>query len=174
MIEGGIGGSSTLSGLQFEKDTDLKTMLSNTGFLTIKNSKLFYDNDEIGMLLPKNKIYKELLEPKGVDYSSIISKKLLPDEALYLYHTNTIYIIEKKWQQCAGSVDEKLQTCDFKKKQYSKLFKPLSLNVEYIYLLNDWFKKPCYKDTLEYILDSKCKYCFNILPLDLLDLEQKY
>ena len=84
MIEGGIGGSSTLTGLQFEKDTDLKTMLSNTGFLTIKNSKLFYDNDEIGMLLPKNKIYKELLEPKGVDYSSIISKKLLPDEALYL------------------------------------------------------------------------------------------
>ena len=61
MIEGGIGGSSTLTGLQFEKDTDLKTMLSNTGFLTIKNSKLFYDNDEIGMLLPKNKIYKELL-----------------------------------------------------------------------------------------------------------------
>ena len=32
MIEGGIGGSSTLTGLQFEKDTDLKTMLSNTGF----------------------------------------------------------------------------------------------------------------------------------------------
>ena len=24
MIEGGIGGSSTLTGLQFEKDTDLK------------------------------------------------------------------------------------------------------------------------------------------------------
>ena len=89
MIEGGIGGSSTLTGLQFEKDTDLKTMLSNTGFLTIKNSKLFYDNDEIGMLLPKNKIYKELL--KGC-YSLIflfhiyITIKVFPVELIIKYH----------------------------------------------------------------------------------------
>jgi hypothetical protein len=42
----------------------------------------------------------------------------------------------------AGSVDEKLQTCDFKRKQYLKLVQPLGIKVEYVYVLNDWFKQP--------------------------------
>ena len=33
----------------------------------------------------------------------------------------TLFIIEVKYQQVEGSVDEKLQTCDFKRKQYLKL-----------------------------------------------------
>lgn len=40
----------------------------------------------------------------------------------------------------SGSVDEKLQTCDFKRKQYLKMVHSLGLKVEYVYVLNDWFK----------------------------------
>ena len=43
----------------------------------------------------------------------------------------TLFIIEVKYQQLAGSVDEKLQTCDFKRKQYLKLVNYLGLKVEY-------------------------------------------
>jgi hypothetical protein len=46
-----------------------------------------------------------------------------------------MYIIEIKYQETAGSVDEKLQTCDFKKKQYERLLRPLKLIVEYCYVL---------------------------------------
>lgn len=72
----------------------------------------------------------------------------------------------KKYQARSGSVDEKLQTCDFKKKQYTKLFKPLNIKVEYYYVLNDWFRKPEYEDVFEYIESVGCKYFIEELPLD--------
>jgi hypothetical protein len=63
----------------------------------------------------------------------------------------TLYIIEVKYQEVAGSVDEKLQTCDFKRKQYLKLVSEKGLKVEYVYVLSDWFKDPRYKDSLDSI-----------------------
>nr|WP_252320048.1 hypothetical protein [Spiroplasma endosymbiont of Lariophagus distinguendus] len=68
------------------------------------------------------------------------------------------------------SVDEKLQTCDFKRKQWQKLLSILNCKIEYWYLLSDWFKKPEYKDTLNYIIDSNCRYFFNYIPLKELGL----
>ena len=66
---------------------------------------------------------------------------------------------------------EKLQTCDFKRKQYQKLVKELDLLVSYIYVLNsDWFDKPAYRDVLEYIESVNCNYCFDKLPLEWLGL----
>ena len=63
----------------------------------------------------------------------LVSKKLLPDEAFVNNITRTIYIIEKKFQHRAGSVDEKLQTCDFKLKQYKKLANLVGFDIEYIF-----------------------------------------
>lgn len=71
-----------------------------------------------------------------------------------------------KFQRVAGSVDEKLQTCDFKKKQYKKLFSALNYEVEYIYILSDWFRKEEYKDTRDYIISVGCKLYFEYLPLN--------
>lgn len=85
----------------------------------------------------------------------------------------TLFIIEVKYQQVAGSVDEKLQTCDFKRKQYLKLVAPLGLKVEYVYVLNDWFKQPQYKDVLDYIHSVNCHYKFNELPLAWQELPTK-
>ena len=52
-----------------------------------------------------------------------------------------------------------------KKKQYKKIFSRLNIEVEYIYLLSDWFKKPEYKDVLDYIISVGCGYYFNYIPL---------
>ena len=84
----------------------------------------------------------------------------------------TLFIIEVKYQQVEGSVDEKLQTCDFKRKQYLKLVVGLGLKVEYVYVLNDWFKDPRYKDVLNYINSVNCHYKFGSLPLAWLGLPE--
>ncbi|MDR0772612.1 MAG: hypothetical protein LBF15_06545 [Candidatus Peribacteria bacterium] len=73
---------------------------------------------------------------------------------------NTLFIIEAKYQQVKGSVDEKLQTCDFKNKQYKKLFSPLNISVKYCYILSEWFMDPKYKDVLNYIQAVDCYYFF--------------
>mgnify|MGYP006922964372 FL=1 len=79
-------------------------------------------------------------------------------------------IIEVKNQNVAGSVDEKLQTCDFKRKQYKKLLSQLNIEVEYIYILSKWFKNPKYKDVLDYIISVNCQYYFDYIPLQKLGL----
>lgn len=111
-----------------------------------------------------------MLEEYNINWKEIISKKLLPDDSIYVIIKNTLYIIECKFQKVAGSVDEKLQTCDFKKKQYQKLFSRANIEVEYVYLLSDWFKKPEYKDVLDYIISVRCQYYFSYIPLDKLGL----
>ena len=83
-------------------------------------------------------------------------------------------MIEKKFQNRAGSVDEKLPGCDFKKKEYEKLFKPLNMKVAFIYVFNDWFQQDEYKDTLEYIENCGCNYYFNTLPLSALGLSRDF
>ena len=79
----------------------------------------------------------------------------------------TVYIIEKKFQAGSGSVDEKLQTCDFKKKIYTKLIKKCKTNysTEYYYLLNNWYKREEYKDVKSYILSVGCKYFIDRIKL---------
>ena len=78
---------------------------------------------------------------------------------------DTLFIIEIKYQEVGGSADEKLQTCDFKRKQYVKLTRELNLRVEYVYVLSEWFKDPKYKDVLDYIHSVNCHYMFGEIPL---------
>ena len=86
-------------------------------------------------------------------------------------NTQTGIIFEKKFQKVDGSVDEKLQTCDFKKKQYKKLFAQLNYDkIEYIYILADFYKAEKYKDVLDYIHTMGCDYYFEYLPLKRLGL----
>lgn len=73
-----------------------------------------------GIDLSKHNLYKYLSQEK-IDWRKLISKKLLPDEAYFVNGELKIY--EKKYQQVAGSVDEKLQTCAFKLLQYQKNWK---------------------------------------------------
>ena len=135
----------------------------------MKGHVISYKGKEVARSYRKNSLYK-FLESQGIHHSDILSKRLLPDEALYVIVNNTMYILEIKFQKVAGSVDEKLQTCDFKKKQYQRLFVPLNYEVEYIYILSDWFNRPEYKDVLTYINSVGCQYYFGYLPLQKLGL----
>lgn len=165
----GIGGGNTITGLNFEKERDILEILKKAKNYSIKNNIIYYKEKEVARSYRKQGLYRIFTE-KGVDWRKLISKRLFPDEAIYVIINNTLYIIEMKYQKVAGSVDEKLQTCDFKRKQYCKLMAPLNIEVEYIYILNDWFKSPSYKDTLDYVISVGCHYYFNYLPLQKLGL----
>ena len=170
MIANGIGGANTRTGLVFEGKVDLATFLSQqNGYVVDSDGKVFYCDELVAQIFKQDKFYK-LLEEYGVDWRDIISKKLLPDDSIYIPINNTFFIIECKFQQVPGSVDEKLQTCDFKKKQYQKLLSNLNMKVEYVYLLNDWFKQPKYKDVLDYIISVNCRYYFEYIPLQIFGL----
>ena len=165
MKKGGIGGANTKTGLYFEGKVDFLTFIKRQRGYSVKGNKVFYNNKEVALSFKKQGLYKYLKE-KGVDYRNFISKRLLPDDAIYVIANNTIFIIEIKFQSGSGSTDEKLQTCDFKIKQYRKLLAQLNIEVKYVYILNDWFKQPGYKDVLDYIISIEgCSYYFNYLPL---------
>jgi len=112
----------------------------------------------------KNELYKKLLEPNKINYSKILSRKLLPDEAILSVKDKVLYIIERKSQENTRFVYEDLQACNFRNQQYKKLFALLGIAVKYIYILSNYFKKRDYKDILEYVKSVDCYYFFNELP----------
>ena len=170
MKTGGIGGASTKTCLVFEGRVDILEVFKRVpGYTVQADGTILFKDKAVAHHLRKSLLYK-FLKSKGVDYKDILSKKLLPDDAIYVPSAGMLYIIEMKFQRVAGSVDEKLQTCDFKKKQYIRLIKPLGIQVEYIYILNDWFNVPAYRDVLGYIKEVGCDYYFNEIPLNRLDL----
>ena len=181
MVKNGKGGGNTKTGLIFEGKTDLgaflstqkgyeiRTITENVSYNGTKQKvcvrTVFFNNEKVAELYKKNEIYTSLLKKLNINWEMYISIKLLPDDSIFVIIKNTVYIIECKHQQVGGSVDEKLQTCDFKKKEYKKLFSKANIDVEYIYLLDDWFRNPKYKDVLDYIHSVGCDYYFEYIPL---------
>lgn len=164
----GGGAQTNLNGLDFEGRTDFRQAIINHPHYIIKDDEVFHGEILVARYFEKYGLYKKLLEPNGVDYKEILSKRLLPDGALLV--DKTLFIVEKKYQAASGSVDEKLQTCDFKKKQYQKLLNPLNIQVEYYFLLNDWFERKEYRDVFAYIESVGCKYFIDEIPLKELNL----
>ncbi len=177
MIENGQGGANTKTGLLFEERVDLISLFEKIeGYTVIKTdnnagSRIYYQGKEIARCFKKHEFYRFLGE-YNINWKKYLSKQLLPDNGLFVIVRDTLFIIEIKFQKVAGSVDEKLQTCDFKRKQYSKLVQSLDWKVEYVYVLNDWFKHDQYKDTLDYINSMNCHYLFNRIPLKWLGLPE--
>lgn len=168
----GGGNQTNINGLGFEQETTLADALIAAGFLLTPKNLIYVGKENVGKLASKHSLYRDFLEPLGVDWRDYLSKRMLPDDCFINYRNKTVYVIEKKFQSSAGSVDEKLQTCDFKRKQYEKLFKCIGYEIKYTYLLCDWFKKPEYRDVLEYIKSVGCDYFFNEIPLSSLNLEK--
>ena len=114
-------------------------------FVTVTN--------KTGVDVSKHNLYTYLGQ-NNLDWTTVISKKLLPDEAYFDPKTKTLRIYEKKFQHVAGSCDEKPQTCGFKIWEFRKIGKLLGVspeNVTYTYILSSWFTDARYKDMLEYI-----------------------
>lgn len=165
----GGGAQTNRNGLYFEQTTSLDDALTHAGYC-VENHNVYRNNVQIGMSVPKKRLYTRFLNPRGIFYRDYNSKEWQPDEAFINFENQTAYIIEKKFQNCSGSVDEKLPSCDFKKWEYVKLFTPLEFDVEFVYIFNDWFLDYRYQDTLEYINAVGCHYFYNEIPLDFLGL----
>ena len=169
MIKGGKGGGNTITGLAYEGKVDLATYLSRQKGYSVLDTEVFYRGVLVARVFKKYGFYK-FLEEYDIRWDDYISCRLLPDNCIYVIVNNTLFIIEVKHQCTPGSVDEKLQTCDFKKKQYMKLLARLNIEVEYVYILSSWFKDPRYKDVLDYIHSVNCQYYFDYIPLQKLGL----
>ena len=158
MIKSGKGGGNTRTGLVFEGKTDLSTFLTQQPHYSVVGHEVFYDDKKVAEVYKKHSFYSVFLKNLEIDWTKHISKRLLPDDSIFVLLNNILFIIECKHQEVAGSVDEKLQTCDFKKKQYKKLMSAANIDVEYIYLLDNWFRKEQYADVLDYIHSVCCDY----------------
>lgn len=169
MKKDGVGGGNTITGLIYEGKVDLATFLASQKGYSVIDSYVYYNRNLVARIFKKYGFYRFLAE-NGINWKEHISSQLLPDNCIYVIINNTLFIIEVKTQNVGGSVDEKLQTCDFKKKQYQKLLCQLNIEVEYVYILDDWFRAPKYKDVLDYIISVRCQYYFNYIPLAKLGL----
>ena len=178
MKKDGVGGGNTQTGLVFEGRVDLQILLNKIPGYTIRpifgkaGVGVYFERTLVARCFRKYDFY-DFLSESGIDWREILSKRLIPDDAILVIVRDTLFIIEVKFQQGYGSVDEKLQTCDFKRKQYIKLVSSLGLKVEYVYVLNDWFRQSSYKDVLDYIHSVNCEYCFNEIPITWLGLPTK-
>jgi hypothetical protein len=101
MKKDGIGGANTLTGLIFEGKTDLETFLVNQKYYaSLKNkdgfTEIFYNSRSIAYIFKKYDLYR-FLSFRGVNWQTILSKRLLPDDAIYVIVDNILYIIECKF-----------------------------------------------------------------------------
>lgn len=168
-VRGGTGGANTnKTGLAFEKKTSLEDALTAANFV-VDNFKVYDGSDLVGELAGKHQLYK-FLEARDVFWRDRLSGRLLPDDAIYSLANNKLTVVEKKWQEVSGSVDEKLQTVGFKIRQYNRLLDGTGIEFKFIYLLNDWFTQPQYADVLRYIVETGGSYHFNSVPLEELEL----
>ena len=147
----GAGGSKTNdNGLNYEDITSLKSELEyvrhNIGNFTLTSQGdeiYFKDYPDIKILRFTQTYFLKYYKRKKVVDCTIpeLHGTKNPDECFVDEEKKQIVIIEKKFQQCGGSVCEKLQTCLFKKENYNDRFP--DYEVEYVYCLSDWFKKNC-------------------------------
>ena len=151
----GAGGSNTnKNGLQYETLTEL-----NDKFIKVKSTPYA---DLIKFNISDNEYYKT----QKTNFLKLMSKEInseveilhgckQPDECYIKLNPNIIFFIEKKFQNKAGSVCEKLQTAAAKIWCYENMYP--NYKIVYIYCLSDWFKTKC-KGELQFLDHIKCRY----------------
>ena len=144
----GAGGAATnTNGLPFEEATDLATEYATIETTDCSKKIMFKGSDSVFITTKKAKQRVPELTPSLPKELQAHGTKL-PDECFIDQEKKVLFIIEKKSQNGSGSVCEKLQTADFKRKHYSKLFPEYS--VVYFYCLSEWFREKC-KAELEFL-----------------------
>ncbi|NQZ65816.1 MAG: hypothetical protein HRT99_01190 [Mycoplasmatales bacterium] len=184
----GAGGAKTnLNGINFEEKMYLYNWIINSGYTLIKIStskkstplfKIFYNFEFLGWYGTQGNIYKALKKeyPNQMNdkyIKEVFSKKIFPDAFILSIRKNKLTIFEKKWQQTAGSVDEKIQTAPFKLEMFHKLLRHVGLELSYQYILSEWFINKMYRNIKEYYHDKKeIRIWINNENLDQLDIEE--
>ena len=152
----GAGGKNTnINGLSYEDKTNLEELYSESTYDKKDNTKTIKFKGYQYELYNVNKsnLYK-FMEKNGEKNDKLqpAAGCKNPDEAYIDKNRKKLFIIEKKFQQTPGSVDEKIQTGPFKKLHYSKQFP--NYHVIYIYCLSDWFKRDEYISVLDYLKEN--------------------
>lgn len=151
----GAGGLNTnKNGLPYEKLTDLDDKIITLEKYKFSTKIIFNNTDKVFIKTKQYNLFKYMKDEIDENITKAHGCKN-PDECYIDKESKKIFIIEKKFQQCSGSVCEKIQTPDFKLWQYSRTFP--NYNIIYIYCLSDWFKTNCIAE-LEYLNYKKIKY----------------
>lgn len=151
----GAGGSNTnKNGISYEEITDLEDKIINIEKNVFSNIIKFKNNEKLFIKTKQSNFFKcmEYEINKNIEKAHGCKN---PDECYIDKELKNIFIIEKKFQQCSGSVCEKIQTPDFKLWQYSRTLP--NYNIVYIYCLSNWFKKNCIAE-LEYLNYKNISY----------------
>lgn len=161
MIKGGMGGANTnKTGLRFEKDTDFSELVDSLPNYTVKeiifNDKkitrgfeVYRDSVLVGKIMSQYRFYDFLHD---IGLSNFNSKQWKPDEVFINFENKTVYIVEKKWQETEGSVDEKLLGFGNKRRLYQRLLDKAKepYSVQFIFVGNSsFFGKEKYRDSFE-------------------------
>lgn len=169
MIKGGTGGARTNeNGLAFERKTSLTKAFTNAGYCVQKDGRVILESGNELQIVSGNKFIPFVVELLKLDLTKIdLSHYLKPDGALVNHTTKTIFIIEKKYQQVSGSVDEKIQTGPYKRHWYRTLVENTDYEIEFLYVLNSWFKQDKYKTPIDWLRSAGIGVHFEKLDLEL-------
>ena len=144
----GAGGSKTnKNGLSYEEATSLDDRITIVEKNRFSNIIRFADSKKLYTKTKQADLFKDMKDEINTDIEKGHGCKN-PDECYIDKDLKNLFIIEKKFQQCPGSVCEKIQTPDFKLWQYSRTFPDYA--IIYVFCLSDWFKKNCIAE-LEYL-----------------------
>ena len=182
MRKGGGGGAATQkAGEAFENKT-LEQLLASfqaNGYKVdsilpggLNPRALFLKNtagDLVDIFL-QSTVHTEFFKPRGINTDDYFSAELRPDTAIFSHKTNVLTIIEKKQQTGAGSVSEKLQTCDYKMLYYTTLCKPIGVKVDLIWQLGQYFldNEKALQSVFEYMQSKGSRHFFLEVPFEAL------
>ena len=182
MRKGGGGGAATQkAGEAFENKT-LEQLLSSfqaNGYTVdlmlrggLNPRAIFLTNVEGNSvdIFFKAALHKQFFKPRGINTDDYFSAELRPDTAIFSHKTNVLTIIEKKQQTGAGSVSEKLQTCDYKMLYYTTLCKPIGVKVDLIWQLGQYFldNEKALQSVFEYMQSKGSRHFFLEVPFEAL------
>ena len=161
----GAGGSNTnKNGKTFEEVVNNESRLLADGF----NKRILKENNKYGYVL-----YKKIDENTSITYvkqsgfKTYVSQLLNiqensiyrhPDEAYIIESSDgkiTIKIIEVKNQNGSGSVDTKLLAAPMFVEEYKLMLSDWDIEIEYIFCLNNYFKKQFDDETNRYYQNLK-------------------
>ena len=136
----GAGGSNTnTNGLNYENQKDLSTEYSIVE-KTKSLMKVVFKNytDKVFITGKKSQFMKYLSKHENKDIPKCHGTKE-PD--CWFINGNNVYIVELKFQQGGGSVCEKLQTYNYKLRNFQDRYP--DKKIHYIYGLHEWFRSNC-------------------------------
>tara|TARA_B100001758_G_C18361730_1_gene586148 strand:- start:405 stop:1319 length:915 start_codon:yes stop_codon:yes gene_type:complete len=157
----GAGGKKTnKNGLSYEDKVKIKEnkRYKYTDIINISNKKIDVVKIDNIQFIKANKRKLNIYMKQYKKYKNPCPdgcKILQPDDCYIDEKNKIIYIIEIKYQEMSGSVDEKIQSGPCKRYSYNRLYP--KYNIKYCYCLNNWYKSEKYYLPREFLENNNIK-----------------